>query len=164
MRCTRGTLCHRVDLSPFPPSHEGAGSYIYDVSCPTPATLNMSIAEDEPGVPGNFDDDGKPYFFPGNQQRPADAREQRDGFVPRWKYRGHSGDNIKGIQATGRDAFGRIRFVSTDGPSIHSWLEGGDSDSVKIGSSEHMINALTFVRALNVVAAASVRFFSTSLT
>lgn len=116
----------------------------------------MSTEDDEPGVPGNFDDDGRPYFFPGNKQRPADAREQRDGFVPRWEYPGHGSDRIKSIQATGRDPFERIRFVSTGGKSVHSWLEGGDGDSVKIACTEHVINALTFVPPLNVVAAASV--------
>ncbi|CAN0157448.1 unnamed protein product [Scytosiphon promiscuus] len=116
----------------------------------------MSVEDDEPGEPGKIDDDGKPYFFPGNQQRPADAREQRDGFVPRWEYSGHSSGSIRSIQATGRDAFDRIRFVSTGGgTSIHSWLEGGEGDSAKMTCSEHMINALTFVSALNVVAAAS---------
>ncbi|CAM9318987.1 unnamed protein product, partial [Hapterophycus canaliculatus] len=115
----------------------------------------MSTEEDEPGVPGKFDNEGKPYFFPSNQQRPADVREQRDGFVPRCEYRGHINDSIKGIQATGGDPFGRIRFVSSDGTSVHSWLEGGDGDSVKMTNSEHMINALTFVPPLNVVVAAS---------
>lgn len=109
----------------------------------------------EPGLPGDLDDDGRPYFFPSNQKRPADSREQRDGFIPRWEYRGHT-DSIKDVCATGEDSFGRVRFVSTDGKNAASWLELGDGDSVRIATCEHVINAMTYVPPLNVVAAASV--------
>lgn len=109
----------------------------------------------EPGLPGDLDDDGKPYFFPSNQERPADSREQRDGFIPRWEYRGHT-DSIKDVCAAGEDSFGRMRFVSTDGKNAASWLELSDGDSVRIATCEHVINAMTYVPPLNVVAAASV--------
>lgn len=120
--------------------------------------LDMSTDKqgyDEPGLPGDLDEDGRPYFFPSNQKRPADSREQRDGFIPRWEYRRHT-DSIKGICATGEDSFGRMRFVSTDGKSTASWLELSDGDSVRIATCEHVINAMTYVPPLNVVAAASV--------
>lgn len=111
-------------------------------------------ADDEPGVPGQLDEDGRPYFFPSNQCRPADAREQREGFIPRWEFRGHT-DSVKDVCVTGEDSFGRMRFVSTDGKSTVSWLELSDGDSEKL-SGDHIINALIFVPPLNVVAAASV--------
>lgn len=111
-------------------------------------------ADDEPGEPGQLDEDGRPYFFPSNQSRPADSREQRDGVIPRWQYRGHT-DSIKDVCVTGEDPFGRMRFMSTDGKNTASWLELSDGDSETLASGDH-INALVFIPPLNVVAAASV--------
>ncbi|CAN0094924.1 unnamed protein product [Ectocarpus sp. 12 AP-2014] len=111
--------------------------------------------DDEPGIPGEFDEDKKPYFFPARRQRDADNAEQRDGFICRWEYRGHS-DCIKGVRVTGEDSFGRMRIVSTDGRSIDSWLELGNGDSVKTARVEHnVINAIAYIPPLNVVVAAS---------
>ncbi|CAM9092692.1 unnamed protein product [Ectocarpus fasciculatus] len=111
--------------------------------------------DDEPGIPGECDEDNKPYFFPARQQRDADNAEQRDGFICRWEYRGH-GDCIKGVRVTGEDSFGRMRIVSTDGRSIDSWLELGNGDSVKTARVEHsVINAIAYIPPLNVVVAAS---------
>ncbi|CAM9370794.1 unnamed protein product [Ectocarpus sp. 6 AP-2014] len=118
--------------------------------CPLDAST-----DDEPGIPGEFDEDNKPYFFPARQQRDADNADQRDGFVCRWEYRGHS-DCIKGVRVTGEDSFGRMRIVSTDGRSIDSWLELGNGDSVKTARVEHnVINAIAYIPPLNVVVAAS---------
>eukprot|EP00752_Nemacystus_decipiens_P003016 g2797.t1 len=109
---------------------------------------------DHGGVPGQLDRDGRPYFSPSNQFRPADAREQREGFIPRWEYRGHT-DSVKDVCVTREDSFGRMRFVSTDGKSTASWLELSDGHSKKLASGEHVINAVIFIPPLNVVAAAS---------
>lgn len=120
--------------------------------------LDVSTDYDEPGIPGEFDEDNKPYFFPARQQRDADNAEQRDDFICRWEYRGH-GDCIKGVRVTGEDSFGRMRIVSTDGRSIDSWLELGNGDSVKTERVEHnVINAIAYIPPLNAVVAASVSF------
>ena len=118
----------------------------------------MNTDYDEPGVPGHLDEHGRPYFFPRNQQRPADSHEQRDGFIARWEYRGHT-DVIKDACVTREDSFGRMRFVTTDGKKTCSWIEASDGDSMKLAGGEHAINALAFLPRLNVVAAASVRAF-----
>lgn len=133
--------------------------YLHCMSVAERCPLDMRTdkeGDEEPGIPGDLDEDGRPYFFPSNQKRPADSREQRDGFIPKWEYRGHT-DIIKGVCATGEDSFGRMRFVSTDGKSAASWLELSDDDeSVRKMTCEHLINAITYVPPLNVVAAASV--------
>lgn len=115
----------------------------------------MNAHDDEPGVPGRLDEDGRPYFFPSNQSRPADALEQREGFIPRYHFRGHT-DSVKDVCVTGEDSFGRMRLVSTDGKSTVSWLELSDGDSKQLASRDHIINALIFIPPLNVVAASSV--------
>jgi len=132
--------------------------------------------DDEPGVPGHLDEHGRPYFFPKNQDRPADFYEQSDGFVPRWEYRGHTHkkklasagivppreqDAIRDVCVTREDSFGRMRFVTTNGRETHSWIEASDGDSMRLVGGEHTINALTFIPPLNVVAAASVRLCPT---
>lgn len=114
-------------------------------------------ADEEPGLPGQLDEDGRPYFSPSNQSRPADAREQWEGFISHWEYRGHT-DSVKDVCVTGEDSFGRMRFVSTDGKGAASWLELSDGDSEKLASRDHIVNALVFIPPLNVVAAASVSF------
>lgn len=117
--------------------------------------------DNEPGVPGHLDEHGRPFFFPRNQDRPADSHEQRDGFITRWEFRGHT-DAIRDMCVTREDSFGRMRFVTTDGRKTHSWIEASDGASMKLaGGEQHTINALTFIPPHNVVAAASVRICPT---
>lgn len=123
--------------------------------------LNEDDEDREPGVPGrDTDEDGRPYFFPRNRRRAADLSEQREGFTSRWEYRGHQHDAegaVKSVCVSGEDALGRMRVVSTDGSSIHSWLELSDDDTVKTVDGVQNVTSITLVVGLDVLAASSVR-------
>lgn len=115
--------------------------------------------ESEPGVPGKqTDEDGRPYFGPSNRPTPADAREQREGFVSRWQYRGHT-DAIRSACVIGEDSIGKMRVASTDGRGVHSWWEFSPGGCIKscTSSGADNITSMVVVESLDVLAAASVR-------
>lgn len=121
-------------------------------------------ADGEPGVPGtDIDHDGRPYFFPSNRPRAADLFPlQRDGLVTRWQYSGHINSDTavdRSMSASaGEDSQGRIRVVTTDGRSIHSWLElsGKEVDTVKATMDGQSVTGMTIVTPLGVLAVAMV--------
>lgn len=124
-----------------------------------------SHEDGEPGVPGiDTDEEGRPYFFPAHPKFPADSQEQWDGLTPRWHYTGHT-DAIKSVCVMGEDTFGRMRFASTDGRGLHTWLELGDDDCVRKsrsndddGGAFENITSMANVTSADVIVAVSVRF------
>lgn len=81
----------------------------------------------------------------------------------RWEYQGHNSDAaIRSMCFSGEDSLGRMRVVSTDGHSIHSWLECSEDDTVKATAEDQSVAAMTIVWPLDVLAAATVSLWSSS--